>query len=349
MLSNMKELKELALYAALGQAPANYDKKDVNAAFVGELDIYKDNINAFMRDRYDIFQIMIETIDEVVPKKVIAALSPFAEIQQVPQGQRAIFKKRLGINRAKAFLTQVGLSGVYETFRLDHSIVEISGHARGGAARVDFERLLDGMESMAELMTVLTDGLEDSIYLEVQTALIAAYSDTDAPAANRKTASSFDGDKMAALCNTVKAYGQTCAIFAPPEFVAAMGPDAIVSAISGAQGIYDPRDIEAIHDRGYINIFRGTPIIQLPNSYIDETNTSTWICPQYAYVLPTGGEKVVKVVLEGKTQMWDDKNRDQSMEVNVYKKIGVAILTLHNWGIYQNTGITDTSASPYGA
>lgn len=348
MLANYTDLKALVLAAALNTPPANYDNKDVNAAFHGEFDIYKDNINLFMRDKHDIFQIMIETIDEIVPKRVITTLSAFAEVQQVPQGTKAKFKRRLGRNRAKAFLTQVGVSGVYETFRLDNSVIEVSGHAIGGGARVDFERLLDGAESMSELMTIITDGFEDDVYLEVQKALVAAYADTNAPAANRKTASSFDADKMVALVNTVKAYGENCAIFATPAFISEMGPDAIVSAISGAQGIYDPRDIAAIHDRGRINIFRGTPIVELPNSYLDETNNKVWLNDQYAYVLPTGQEKVVKVVLEGKTQMWDNVNRDQSIEVMAYKRIGVAILTVHNWGIYQNTHVADNSASPYG-
>ena len=127
-----------------------------------------------------------------------------------------------------------------------------------------------------------------------------------------------------------------------------MGPDAIVPVGTNYQGIYHPQDIDAIHNTGYINLFRGTPIVQIPQSFIDETNTKTWIDPQLAYVLPTDGEKVVKVVLEGQTQVHDFTNRDNSMEIHVYKKMGAAILTHHNWGIYQNTGITDTSESPYG-
>ena len=46
--------------------------------------------------------------------------------------------------------------------------------------------------------------------------------------------------------------------------------------------------------------------------------------------------------------MWLRDNRDQSMEVNFYKKMGAAIHTFNNWGIYQNTGIADTSAQTYG-
>ena len=63
--------------------------------------------------------------------------------------------------------------------------------------------------------------------------------------------------------------------------------------------------------------------------------------PQFAYVLPTGGDKVVKIVMEGNTQMWDYVNPDQSIEVNTYRMIGVGILAYNNWGVYQNTGIND--------
>ena len=80
----------------------------------------------------------------------------------------------------------------------------------------------------------------------------------------------------------------------------------------------------------------------VPQSYTDETNTTTYIDPQIAYVLPTGAEKVVKVVFEGATQMYDWTNKDNSLEIDVYRKMGAAILTQHNWGIYQNTSIPQT-------
>jgi hypothetical protein len=134
-----------------------------------------------------------------------------------------------------------------------------------------------------------------------------------------------------------------------------MGADAIVPitaygtpAAAGIQGVYSSDDIDAIHRTGYINIFRGAPVVQIPQSFIDETNEKTWIDPQLAYVLPTGNEKVVKVVLEGATQINDFKNRDNSLEVYAYKKMGCAILTHYNWGIYQNTGIAQTYDQPYG-
>ena len=353
-MATIKELKELALHAARGTAPANYSVGTVDDALRGELASMCDSINNFMRNRYDIYDIIITTADEVVPNKVIGVMGTFAEIQNVPQGQKAIFKRgNVGRGRAKKFLTQVGLAGVYETFRLDNETFELGAYAVGGAASIDFERFLDGAENMADLMEIITEGLTDAAFGEVQKCLIAAKDAVGRPDANKVISDKFESDKMFKMISVVKAYGGAAVIFAAPEFVGEMGADAIVpvGVHEGARvhaGVYHPDDIDAIYRTGYVNVFRGTPIVQIPQSYIDEKNEKTWINPQFAYVLPAGKEKVVKVVFEGNTQVYDWVNKDQSMEIHTYKKMGAAILTHHNWGIYQNTSIPDTSDFPYG-
>lgn len=349
-----QEFRELAKHAAHRTAPENFSLQDVDKAFQEELMNYCSSIPQFLKNRYDLYEIIMENADEIVPAKVIDAIGIFAEVSQVGQGQKAVFKtsNRASKMRAKKFLTQVGLAGVYETFRLDTSSFEVSAHAVGGAITVDFERMLDGQETMADVMEVITEGLTDAVYVEVQKTLRAAVN-ANAPSANRVIASSFDADKMFNLCNTVKNYGGAgtvgggAVIFAPPEFVSAMGPDAIVPVGTNYQGIYHPQDIDAIHNQGYINLFRGVPIIQIPQAFTDTSNTTTWIDPQLAYVLPTGGERIVKVVFEGNTQMYDWNNKDNSMEMQVYRKLGTAIMTYYNFGIYQNTGIAQTMYDPY--
>lgn len=341
----IKEFRDIALHAVKGTAPETYSINEVNAAFVDGLRELAGTYNQFMKNRYDIYDIIIEAVDEVLPKNVSDALSAFAEVKTVAQGQKAMFKKKLGRNRAKKFLTQVGLSGVYETFRLDSDTFELGGHAVGGGATIDFERMLDGVENLAECVSIITDGLTEAVYGEVQRALISAQAHMITP---NKYSGSWDPDEMVRLLTTVRAYGAPV-IFACPEFVAAMGPDAIVPAISGAaQAIYSPDDIESIHKFGFIKTFRGAPIVEIPQSFIDEKNTKTFINPRFAYIMPGGAEKVVKVVLEGATQIRDFENRDNSMEVYVWKKMGAAILTYNNWASYENTGITDTSESLYG-
>ena len=344
----IQELKELAVYAAKNEAPSNFSVDNVDEALVDGLRELAGSVNQFMKNRYDIYDIIIEAVDEVLPKKVIDAVGIFAEVQTVPQGQKALFRQRLGRARARKFLTQVGLSGVYETFRLDNSTFEVSAHAIGGACTIDFERMLDGAENMAELVSLLTEAQTDAVYQEVQRALKGALNAQGRPPVNKVSKNTFVADDMVKLVNVVRAYGNGAVIFAPPEFVGAMGPDCIIPiSTAGVQGVYHPQDIDAIHNQGYINIFRGTPIVQIPQSFVDEKNVKTWIDPQMAYVLPTGGERVVKVVFEGATQIYDFQNRDQSMEIHTYRKLGTAILTHHNWGIYQNTGIPQTYEEMY--
>lgn len=354
------ELKELALHAAKGTVPANFTAQgesaadyDVNAAFVDGLKELASTYTQFMKNRYDIYEILVETIDKIMPRNTVAALSPFAEVQVVGLGQKAIFKQKTGKMRAKKFLTLAGINGVYETFRLDSTSFELGGQNVAIGGTIDLARLMDGAESLADIMDVINTSLQDAVYIKVTQALRAAFDVASVPAANRKSTASFQSDKMVELLNVVRSYGNPV-IFAPGEFVAAMGADAIVPistygnpTAAGIQGVYSPDDIEAIHRTGYINIFRGAPIVQIPSSYVDENNDKTWVDPQLAYVLPSGQEKVVKVVLEGPTIIRDYENRDGSMEIYAEKKIGTAILTYYNWGIYKNTGVTQTYYNPY--
>ena len=347
-MADFKNLKALALHSAKGTAPTNFSSENVNDAFREELGKVCSDYITFMKNRYDLYDLMITTIDEVVPAKTIAELGMFAEIQTVGQGQRAVFKRKLGRNRAKKFVTQVGLSGLYETFRLDAEEFTVSAHAIGGAVRIDFERMLDGAETIAEYMDIVNEAMLDAVYYEVQKALIASFnSGIGAGSTNRsKTfieATTFEAKSMQNLITIVKSYGNGAVIFATPEFVGEMGNAiAIVPGSTNYQGIYHPQDIDDIYKTGFITTFRGTPIVQLRQSYTDDTHERTWLNPQYAFVLPTNGEKVVKIVFEGKTQVRDWTNTDGSMEMHIYKKLGAAILATHNWGIYKNNNIVNT-------
>lgn len=336
-MANMT-LKELARHAAHRTAPTEFSVASVDAAFADEMKKLTGSVNNFMRNRYDIYDIIIENADEIVPAKIMDAMNQFAEVITLKQGETKLFKRGgLGRNRAKKFLTQAGLSGVYESFRLDTETFTVNMKAIGGAVSIDFERMLDGAETLAEFMDVLTEAQVDGIYGEVQKALMAAHENMPTP---NKVLGDYKAESLLNIVNVVKTYGGGATIFASPEFIAAMGPDAIVPAITGvAHAIYNPKDIEDIAATGRVKMFRGTPIVELRQSFVDEKNEQVMIHPQFAYILPTGKEKVVKVLMEGQTQIWDYVNADQSVEVNTYRKIGVGVLTYNNWGIYQNTAI----------
>lgn len=340
-MATLQELKELALHAARGTAPANYTAETVDEALRGELKALAGSVNQFMKNRYDIYEIIIAAVDEVVPANVISAVGAFAEVRTVANGQKTIFKRKLGRQRAKQFITRVALGGLYETFRLDSETFTVEAHAIGGACSIDFERFMDGAEDMADLVAIVQEGLVDSVYYETMRALHHAVKD-GAPGLKVEAMSGWLPNEALKAINYVKGFGTAATIFATPEFVAAMGPDAIVLPTENVGGVYAPQDIDAIHNTGYINIFRGTPIVQLPNTWTDDTYSKTYLDPQLAYVLPTNGDKIVKVVLEGDTQVNDFVNKDRSMEIHFYKKMGVALTHDRNWAILQNTNIENT-------
>lgn len=347
MAKNIQEIKDLARHAIKNTVPSDFSttatSEDVQAALREELGALAKDYNTYRRNKFDIFEIIQETADEIAPKKVIQTMGQFAEIRTFANNVKPQFKVKKGRSRAKRFVTKAAQAGVYRAFRLDTDVIDVNTYALGQAAYIDFERFLSGEEDLSEMAQIITESIEDAIYEEVQRALRATINEVSRPAANKYTDSSFNADNFAKLCATVRAYGDGAVIFASPEFIATMGPLAVNSNITPNVSV---NDIEDIRTKGYIGIFRGCPIVQLPQSFTDETNTKTVIDPQIAYVFPTGGEKIVKVALEGNTIVKDWENRDNSMEIQAYKKVGVAIMSYHNWGIYRNTGIAQTYDGP---
>lgn len=337
-------IRELMKHASYRTAPAEFSVEDVEGVLRQEIKKLVGNYNLYRRNKLDMFELIQEAVDDILPNKVAAIMGMFAETQQFAQGDKPVFKTRLGRQRAKQFITRATPSGTYETFRLDSGSFEIGMDSYGGGVHVDFERYLDGLDSLMELYEIVIEGLSDIIYVLIQNLLLASW-DTTRPTANRKQASYFDTELMIDLVNTVSAYGSPI-IFCSPQFAATMHNGmqyAVGAAIvkASAPNVIPEQDIQERRTQGYIGVFQGTPVVVLPQSYADEKNTNLVINPRVAYVIPAGKEKIVKIAFEGQTIVKDWENKgDNSMEIMVYKKMGAAIITpLNYWGIYENTGI----------
>lgn len=333
----LKDLKALAKQVARKQPPANYTQQDVEKAFRAELRELAKDYNAYRRNKLTIFELIQDVVDEVLPNRVIDAIGRFGEVRQFAQGQKPIFRAQLGKHRYKKFITQVGLSGVYEVGRLDSEYIEVPVRAYGGAALIELERYLDGIENIDELMDIIVQGLEDSIYKEVMDALLANVANMPTP--NVVSTPTFDAEEMVKLINICRAYGGNANIFCPPEFAATVTPSAgfhpdILQRYAGSTVEQDE-----MRTQGHIGVFRGGRVIVLPQSFEDVNNMEKVINPGLAYVIPSGGnadEKIAKVAMEGNAIVDDYKNADRSMEIQVYKKFGVAILTSNYYCMYQN-------------
>ncbi len=301
----------------------------------GRLDRYM-----FEQNKYMIFRLLTENLDEVLPRSVAAALDMFTDIIRVPQGARPEFVVRRGMQRGKQFVTRATASGNYESFRLDRDRFDVYPIALGGSGYIDFERYLDGVDNLADIYQVINEGFVDRIFEMVQEALLASWNNAGRPAANKVSVTSFDPAAMRKLCSTVAAYGAPV-IYCSPEFAAEMHHVIVDTSNSNVTKKLSDEDMMDIRNQGYIGKFYGTPVVVLPQSFVDDTNSKVAINPCFAYVIPTGKEKLVKLAFEGNSYFreWEHEG-DNSVQLQAYLKVGVAIVSTPNyWGIYYNSAI----------
>lgn len=304
---------------------------DLNETFRNELRELAGTYALYRENKNTIFALLEETIDDVLPKKVLEQYGQFAEIKTFKQGGRPVFTQRITTaakRRAKQFVTKVGLAGIYEVFKLDGKSYEVQTSAFGGAAQIGFEEFLDGRVDFADVLEIIMEGLDECIYLEIERALKGAVESLQA--ANKHTDGSFNEAEMDRLISVADSYGQST-IYCTYEFAATMVP---------SEGWVSDAMKDQKWNNGYLANYKGHRVIVLAQSYEDETNAVKVIDPSYAWIIPTGAEKPVKVALEGQAIVREIENKDLSREIQIYKKLGVCALITNNICVYRNTSLT---------
>lgn len=331
------ELKQLMLAVAKADKNApvaysfgekQYDYNALNDTLREELKELAGTYSLYRENKNTIFALIEETIDEILPKKVMEQYSMFAEVRTFAQGDRPVFNKKEGRRRAKQFVTRVGLAGIYEVFKLDKSTFEVPTSAFGGAAQIGFEEFLDGKVDFAEVTEIIMEGLDEVVYEEIAKALIGGINQL--PAANKVTHTGFDETKMDKLIAIARAYGEP-AIYCTYELAAKILPvsDWVSSEMKNERNA-----------QGYISQYKGNRIVILPQSFTDETNATKVIDPSYAWIIPTGGnDKPVKIAFEGQTIVDEYTNYDRSREIQVYKKLGVVAMMTNNICVYEDSSL----------
>ena len=303
----------------------------LNKTFIKELNELGSTPQDFRENKNLIYTLMEVGLTEVLPQKVLQAYGQFADVRTFAQGTKPVYKVRISEaskKRAKQFVTRVGLAGRYEVFKLDGYTLEVPTAAYGGASRIEWEELLDGRMTMNDYYSLVLEGMDEAVYREIAKALEATVANIKA--ANKTVQTAFNETAMDQLLMTADAYGKST-IYCTFEFAATMIP-----AYNSGKWSDDMRN--QVWNNGYFASYKGHQVIILPQSFTDETNTEKVIDPSYAWIIPTGAEKPVKVAFEGAAQVKSFDNRDWSTEIQTYQKLGVATYMV-NPGIcvYRNT------------
>ena len=175
----------------------------------------------------------------------------------------------------------------------------------------------------------LMEGIDECIYVEIEKQLIGAVASIQP--ANKTQQNSFVEKKMDELLSIADSYGSRSTIYCTFEFAATMIPS-------------DARMSDAMKNtlwsNGYIGNYKGHQVVVLPQSFEDETNAVKVIDPSYAWIIPTGADKPVKIAFEGGAIAEEYTNYDRSREIQVYKKVGVRAIFSNAICVYQNTSLT---------
>lgn len=327
-------LLQLMKNVANATPSSNFSYNGENLSYMAMNETLRNELNALVgtEELYEqnkrlVFSLMEQTMDDIIPNRLIDAYGQFAEIKTFNQGDKPVFKRRTGLTRAKQFVTRVGLAGVYETFKLGSESFEVGTSAIGGAAQIGFEEFLDGRVNFAELTQIIMDGMDELIYREIAAALMTSIDQL--PAANRVSAAGFDEGGLDFLVNTASAYG-TPTIYCTREFAVKIVP---------ADGWVSDEIRNERWSTGYLANYKGVRVVILPQTLEDETNSRKVIDPGYAWVIPAGAnDKPVKVAFEGTTHIRErNDNDDWSRDIQVYRKVGVGVMMTNNIFSYVDT------------
>jgi hypothetical protein len=310
-----------------------YSYADLNDTLRSELNEIAGNYQLYRENKNTLFALIENTINDVLPVKVMEQYGMFAEVKTYRQGERPIFTQRVteaSRRRAKTFVTKVGLAGRYEVFKLDGRSYEVTTSAYGAACQVAIEEFLDGRVDFAELLNIAMEGLDEKIYLEIANALIGTVDTLQA--ANQFTGNDFDEDQMDRLLSIADSYGTGKAtIYCTFEFARTMIP---------AENWVSDAMKDQKWANGYLANYKGHNVVVLRQSYTDETNTTKVIDPAYAWIIPGGAEKPIKIALEGDTLMKETEHDDWSRDIQFYKKMGVAAIVYNDICVYKNESLT---------
>lgn len=318
----------------------NLSYEAMNETLRKELNELAGTYSLFRENKNLIYSMIEETLDEVLPKKITQRYDQYAEVKTFAQGDKPVFRRPLNNTRqrAKQFITRVGLAGIYEVFKLGPSeseAFEVRTSAIGGAAQIGFEEFLDGRVDFAEVTRIVMEGMDELISKEVAAALKASVNQL--PPANRVACAGFDEAAMDRLIMIAAAYG-TPTIYCTYEFAVRMIPQEAWR--------YTEAMKTELWNTGRLAQYKGTKVVILEQSFDDETNTRKVIDPGYAWVIPTGADgKPVKIAFEGGTIVDDYVGYDRSREIQVYKKVGVVCMLANNICAYVDTSLLGKMAT----
>ena len=330
---NRTELKTILLAAARPQANINFS--DAQSAAKNALNEYLNTTGTSVRDLRPgtgTFAIIEEILDEVVPQAVEDRTQAFAEIRSFARNDQIKFDVRTSYasrRRLYKALKKGARGGVYKAYRLDGYSLTMTTEVYTVGYFMTLEELLLGTRTVAELINIIADAWTEKVFVEVMEALQAAAA--AAPAVSRTTtaAGSFNAGSLDNIVRIISAYGNPVI----------MGFRKELGLLNNALGNdYSLADYDDIRNQGYVGIYKGTPLVELPNYLITHAgSTAQFLFTEGTIYIMPADERPVKVGFQGESYTTEFMDPQGGREWQNHRMMGVAVLFNKAIGSYTFT------------
>ena len=123
-----------------------------------------------------------------------------------------------------------------------------------------------------------------------------------------------------------------------------MGFRSVVAKINNGAGWdnvpnISAKDADEIRSKGFVTVYHGVPVVELPNYLIDETNSEFVFNEGDLFILPVNA-KPVKVAMKGDLTIIETPHASGSVEQNAHRLMGVGLYLANNVCIYTDTSVT---------
>jgi hypothetical protein len=332
-----KELKQVLIAALNGvAASANFSAEETDKAAINallkEIGIDENSTGREIRAKEDLaFALIEEAVDEILPKKLEGVLQEFAEVRQFARDAEVLFNiEKIGKNRAKLTISKGARGGIYRAAKLDRKYFSVDTTIQTVAVYVTLEEIILGTLSLAELYSNILEGFEEIVYKEVFNALasgraVAGY-DRIEKDGSATTVKADLGKAIDKVMPYVKQYG------IPTIF----GSYQALTNLANPASEFHPEMMDSAERRqyGFVQIYKGSKVVELPNYLVDNKNDTWFYDPKYVFVLPSG-IKPVKVALKGDLTLIRNTSAVGSEKWEAHKLIGVGVAMANNFAVIE--------------
>lgn len=333
---NINDLKVLLKAAAIPTVGNFSDAQSAaKNALIAHFGLEDLSIREAKRLGPQVFALIDEVVEEVLPAMLEEKIGAFAEVKTFGRDDLVKFTIRgMGKNRVARGIVAGARGGLYRARRLDDKDLMLPVSVKTVAYQITLEELLSGRRTIAELVEAITRGYTEIVYIEVIKALRAAV--TNAPAANVVDGNTFSDASFKDIIRVVSAYGRPVIM----GFRSQLEKLSNISQVGGSNPNVPTADLDELRTRGIIGLYFGTPIVELPNYFMDESNDQWVFSEEDLFVLPVD-EKPVKVAFKGELYTTEVAQPHGGVEYHAHRIMGVGVLFYNHIGIYRDSSGAD--------